>query len=155
LPTDVAVRTGNPAANTDVDGDGRIDKVAVWQGGLELRALWRGASLQGELFRRLEDPGAAAPDRNTWGGYLQGSYFVLPHRLEAAARIGHTDLPLYGATAATRAEAGSWQNEQSAVLAAYLHGHRVKAQAEYSHLTSDGLSAPTIHRVQGALQIGF
>jgi hypothetical protein len=155
LPTDLIDRTNNPAANTDVDGNGRIDNVAIWQGGLELRALYRGASLQGELFRRLEAPGAAGPNRNYWGGYLQGSYFLLPHRLEIAARAGHTDLPLYGATATEHRLAGSAENEQSALVAAYLRGHRIKAQAEYSHLTTDGETAPTINRVQGAVQIGF
>jgi phosphate-selective porin OprO/OprP len=155
LPTDIVARTNSPMADTDVDGNHRIDNVAIWQGGLELRALYRGASLQAELFRRLEDPGAAGPNRNYWGGYVQGGYFVLPHRLEVAARVGHTDLPLYGATAAEHLLAGSWQNEQSGVVAAYVRGHRVKAQAEYSHLSSNGESAPTINRVQGALQIGF
>ena len=47
-----------------------------------------------------------APDRNYWGGYVQGSYFVLPHRLQVAARVGHTDLPLYGATARRSAAGG-------------------------------------------------
>jgi phosphate-selective porin OprO/OprP len=155
LPTDVVARTANPMADIDLDGNGRIDNVAIWQGGLELRALYRGASLQAELFRRLEDPGAAAPNRSTWGAYVQGSYFVLPHRLEVAARLGHTDLPLYGATAAQHLLAGSWQNEQSGLVAAYVHGHRIKAQAEYSHLTANGESAPAINRVQAAVQIGF
>jgi hypothetical protein len=158
VPTDIVARTTNPLANTDVDGNGRIDNVAIWQGGLELRAIYRGASLQGELFRRLEDPGAGSPlpaNRNFWGGYLQASYFVLPHRVEVAARVAHTDLPLYGATAVEHAQAGSYQNEQSGLVAAYIRGHRIKAQAEYSHLTTDGQTAPTINRVQGAVQVGF
>jgi phosphate-selective porin OprO and OprP len=155
VPTDIVARTGNPAADTDIDGNGRIDNVAIWQGGLELRAIYRGISLQGELFRRLEDPGAAGPNRDFWGGYLQGSYFILPHRLELAARLSHTDLPLYGATVIERAREGSWQDEQSGLVAAYVRGHRIKAQAEYSHLTSNGESAPTINRVQGAIQVGF
>ena len=161
-PTDVLARCDIPNACpsiprqvADTDGDGRIDNVAFWQGGLELRALWRGAALQAELFGRLEDPGTAAPSRSYWGGYVQGSYFLLPHKLQVAARAGHTDLPLYGATAEQRLLAGSSQNEQSAVVSSYLRGHRVKAQVEYSHLTSDGQTAPTASRVQAAVQIGF
>ena len=109
------------------------------------RALARGLAA-GRALRPPRGSGRGRrPHRNYWGGYVQGSYFVLPHRLEVAARIGHTDLPLYGATADQRARlAGNWQNEQSGVVAAYLRGHRVKAQAEYSHLTSDGTTAPTI-----------
>src|SRR5262249_11126818 len=52
VPTDVVVRTGNPNASTDQNLDGRTDNVAIWQYGAELRALWRGAALQGEWFGR-------------------------------------------------------------------------------------------------------
>ncbi|HSY39025.1 MAG TPA: porin [Polyangia bacterium] len=161
-PTDVVARCDLPNACpsipmpvADSDGDGRVDNVAVWQGGFELRALWRGAALQGELFGRLEDPGSAGPARSYWGAYVQGSYFLLPHKLQVAARAGHTDLPLYGATAEQRLLAGSSQNEQSAVVSSYLRGHRVKAQVQYSHLTSDGQTAPTANRIQAAVQVGF
>lgn len=161
-PTDVVARCDIPSACpgipmpvADSDGDGRIDNVAIWQGGFELRALWRGAALQSELFGRLEDPGTAGPSRTYWGAYLQGSYFLLPHRLQVAARAGHTDLPLYGATAEQRLLAGTSQNEQSAVVSSYVRGHRVKAQVQYSHLTSNGQTAPTANRIQAAVQVGF
>ncbi len=155
VPTDVRARTGDPTAAIDLDGDGRIDNVAVWQGGVDLRAIWRGASLQAEWFGRLEDLGVAGPSRSTWGGYVQAGYFLLPHRLQLAARVSHTDLPLYGATQLQHQLAGSRQNEQAGVLSAYIRGHRVKAQVEFSHLTSDGESAPSAERVRAALQIGF
>jgi len=54
---------------------------------VELRAHFRGAALQAELFRRLEDPGVAGPNRTTGGAYAQASYFVLPHILQVAARL--------------------------------------------------------------------
>ena len=107
------------------------------------------------LFGHLEDPGAAGPSRSYWGAYAQASYFLLPHKLQLAARVGHTDLPLYGATAEQRLLAGSSQNEQSAVVSSYLRGHRVKAQVQYSHLTSDGQTAPSANRIQAAVQVGF
>jgi hypothetical protein len=161
-PTDVVARCDIPNACpsipmpvSDFDGDGRIDNVAFWQGGFELRALWRGAALQAELFGRLEDPGTAGPSRSYWGTYVQGSYFLLPHKLQVAARVGHTDLPLYGATAEQRLLAGTSQNEQSAVVSSYLRGERVKAQVQYSHLTSDGQTAPRANRIQAAVQVGF
>jgi hypothetical protein len=155
VPTDIRARTGDPTASIDMDGDGRVDNVAVWQGGVDLRAIWRGAALQAEWFGRLEDPGIAGPSRKYWGGYVQASYFLLPHRLQVAARVSHTDLPLYGATLAQRQLAGTYQNEQSGAVSAYIHGHRVKAQVEFNHLTSDGQSAPTAEQVRAALQIGF
>ena len=59
-------------APTDLDGDGRTDNVAVWQGGLELRALWLGAALQAEWFGRLEDPGVAAISATLRGIHRDG-----------------------------------------------------------------------------------
>jgi hypothetical protein len=155
VPTDVRARTADPTASLDIDGDGRVDNVAVWQGGVDLRAIWRGASLQAEWFGRQEDPGVAGPSRRFWGGYVEGSLFVLPRFLQLAARVGHTDLPLYGATAAQHLLAGSHQNEQAGAVSAYIRGHRVKAQVDYTHLTSDGQTAPSAHRVRAALQVGF
>src|SRR5205085_1495332 len=115
-----------------------------------------GAALQAELFRRIEDPGGAGANRDYWGGYAQASYFVLPHRLLVGARIGRSDLPLYGATAAERLARGTRTDEQSAVLGGYLRGNRAKVQVDYAHLTSlDAASAPSAHRVRAAVQLAF
>ena len=120
-----------------------IDNVAVWQGGLELRALWRGAALQAEWFGRLEDPGAAAAQTAPTGAATsRGATSSCRTGCRSAARVGHTDLPLYGATAAERQLARHRQNEQSGAVSAYLRGHRIKVQVDYSHLTSDGADAP-------------
>jgi hypothetical protein len=155
-PTDVRLRTGNPAADIDVNGDGRVDDVAIWQGGFELRALWRGAAVQAEWFGRSEDPGVAAAARTFWGGYLQASYFILPTRLQVAGRVGRSDLPLYGATAEEHARRGTRVDEQSVALSTYLRGHRIKMQVDYAHLSADGAtSAPDVHRVRAAVQLGF
>jgi hypothetical protein len=155
--TDVRARTGDPNASLDVDADGRVDNVGIWQGALELRALWRGAALQAEWFGRMEDPGAASAlgSRKYWGGYVEASAFVLPHRLQVAARVSHADLPMYGATRQQHALAGTYQNEQSGAMSAYIRGHRVKAQVEFNHLTSNGQTAPAAEQVRAALQIGF
>jgi hypothetical protein len=156
VPTDVVARTGNPNANLDVDRDGRVDNVAIWQGGIELRAVWRGAALQAEWFGRAEDPGVAGSTRKFWGGYAQGSFFVMPHRLQIGARLGRTELPLYGADADTRAARGSRVDEQSAVVSAYLRGHHAKLQVDYSHLSAaDATRSPDVHRVRAAVQLGF
>ena len=137
-----------------------IDNVAVWQGGVELRALWRGAALQAELFGRLEDPGGGRPVAQLLGRLRRRrSYFVLPHRLQVAARVGHTDLPLYGATAEQRAAGGRpHRTSRARRVTAYLRGHRVKVQVDYSHLhraTGRRGRAPTAHRVRAAIQLGF
>jgi hypothetical protein len=162
VPTDIVVRTNNPNANTDLDGDGRFDNVAIWQAGAELRAVWRGAALQAEWFGRTENPGARMASRNYWGGYLQASYFVIRGRLQVAARVAETDEPRFGATPEDRVRLGTHVAEQSAAVNAYLRGQRVKVQVDYTHQhwedAATGLdagSAPIVHRVRAALQVGF
>jgi len=162
VPTDIVARTGDPTANTDLDRDGRFDNTAIWQGGAELRALWRGAALQAEWFGRTEVPGGGMASRNYTGAYLQASYFVIRGRLQVAARIGETDQPRYGSTPDDRIRFGNHDDEQSAAVNAYLRGQRVKAQVDYTHshttIADTGLdagTAPIVHRVRAAIAVGF
>jgi hypothetical protein len=156
LPTDVRARTAVTNAPIDVDGNGHVDNVGVLQGAVELRALFRGASLQAEWFGRREHPGAAVPDRSYWGAYAQAGYFVLAHRLQVVGRVGRTDLPLYGVLAADRLLQGTRTTEESGGLSAYLRGHDAKLQLNYTHLsTPDAESAPSIHRLLAAAQLAF
>ena len=160
-PTDLVSRTGNPQANTDVDNNGRIDNVAIWQGGVELRVHFRGAALQAELFRRLEHPGAGMADRYFAGEYLQASYFVVPHFLAVDARVERTDLPLYGQTLAQRNAAGDHIDGQTAGVSAFLRGHHLKIQADYTHLRTrgvvlpDAFYSPDSHRLRVTAQLMF
>jgi hypothetical protein len=161
LPTDLALRTGDPSANLDIDQNGRVDNVSVWQGAVELRAHFRGAALQAELFRRLEHPGVAGADRTTGGAYAQASYFVLPHFLQVAARVERSDLPLYGATLTQRQASGSRVYAQTGAVSAFVRGHDVKVQLDYTHLRSEGAStaggvySPDSHRVRASAQLMF
>jgi hypothetical protein len=156
VPTDVRARTGIVNATLDVDGNGRVDNVSVWQGAAELRALFRGASVQGEWLARREHPGGAAPDRDFWGAYGQASYFVLPHHLQVIGRVGRSDLPLYGATIVERGLRGPRTTEESVGLSAYLRGHDAKLQVDYTHLSTPGaMSAPVDDRVRAAVQLAF
>jgi hypothetical protein len=162
VPTDILARTGMQSANTDQDGDGRIDNVAIWQVGVELKALWRGAALQSEWFGRYEKPGGMYGTRSTWGAYVQASTFIIRQRLQVAGRISRADQPRYGSTPGERALTGNRVDEQAVAVNAYLCGHRVKLQVDYTHLHErdtetgmDALSAPSQHRVRAALQVGF
>jgi hypothetical protein len=162
VPTDVVARTGDPNANTDFDNDGRVDNVAIWQGGAELKALWRGASVQAELFGRYEVPGGPYASRSYWGAYAQAAYFIIRGRLQVAARFGHTDVPLFGSTALDRVLHGDRITEEAAAVNAYLRGQRVKLQVDYTHLHAedratglDAGSAPTVDRVRAAAQLAF
>jgi hypothetical protein len=161
LPTDVILRTGNSQAITDLDGNGRIDNVAVWQGAVELRVHFRGAALQAEFFHRLEHPGADVGDRTFRGEYLQASYFVIPHFLAVDARVERTDLPLYGATLAQRNASGHRIDGQTAGVSAFVRGHDLKFQADYTHLHTDGVVlpmgtySPNSHRLRVTAQLMF
>lgn len=151
----------------DRDGDGRNDSVETWQAGAELRAVWRGAAVQAEYFRRWEEAGAAGPARRFWGGYVQASAFVLPQRLALAARWGRADRPLFGVAEEVRPALGRVITEQSGAVTYYVRGHDLKLQADYSHLRTDDAvavapAAPTMivysprtHRVRVALQVTF
>jgi hypothetical protein len=162
IPTDVIARTGDPTANTDQDNDGRIDNVAIWQGNFEMKAVWRGASLQSEWFGRYEKPGGVFASRSYWGAYVQAGYFIIRERLQVAGRVARTDVPLYGSTPGQRALFGDRIDEQGAAVSAYVRGRRIKLQVDYTHLHSvyaatgaDAGSAPTQHRVRAGLQVGF
>jgi hypothetical protein len=156
LPTDVRARSAVPNAPIDVDQDDRVDNVGVLQGAVELRALWRGASLQAEWLGRREDPGAGAPTRSYFGVYGQAGYFVIAHHLQLVARVGRTDLPLYGLSAADRLLRGSETTEEVGGVNAYLRGHDVKIQVDYTHSSSsDAQSAPTVQRIRAAVQMAF
>jgi hypothetical protein len=156
VPTDVRARTNIANAVLDVDHNGYVDNVSVAQGGAELRALFRGASLQAEWLGRREHPGAGAADRTYWGAYGQAGYFILPHHLQVVARVGRSDQPLYGLPLAERELRGSRTTEETGGVNAYLRGHDAKLQVDYTHLsTPDATSAPTVHRIRAALQLAF
>jgi Phosphate-selective porin O and P len=156
LPTDVRARTGDATAALDLDGNHLVDNVGVWLAAAEVRAVLLGAAVQGEWFGRREHPGAGVADRTYWGAYGEASYFILSRHLQVLARLGRTDLPLYGSTAATRAAQGTETTEEGGGLSAYLHGHDAKLQLDYTHQsTADALSAPSVHRLRVAIQLAY
>ena len=156
LPTDVRLRTDAGAAPLDLDNNGRVDTVRVWQAAAELRAVFRGASVQAEWFGRREHPGGGLGDRSYWGTYAQAGYFVLPHRLQVLARVGRTDQPLYGESLTDRLAHGTTTSEAGGGLSAYLRGHDAKLQVDYAYLsTPDAGSAPFVNRLRAAIQLAF
>ncbi len=170
-PTDIAARTGvdADAAGTleDRDGDGDVDNVAVVLVGAELTAHWRGASLQGEYFWRREDPGAEAigPDRTFRGFYAQAGYWVLPRRVELAARASWAEPHHYGATLADRqSNLPETTSEYSGVVTYARFGQDLKLQLEYAFTRELDIGATAdvaetfdrdAHRVRTQLQLNF
>ena len=161
LPTDAAQVGLSP----DVDGNGKLDNVALWEAGAELAARWRGASLQGELFYRRLDYGAApstvGPDRlTTWGGYAQAGYFVLPHRIEIAARYSYAQPIAFELDSSLRPAVPEVHHEVTGGASYLIVGRAIRLHAEYSYLEDEnvpeigGHSRPS-KRVRFQLQVGF
>ncbi|MCA9665257.1 MAG: hypothetical protein KC503_06700 [Myxococcales bacterium] len=169
-PTDIAARTGltDPAAVAaarDRDNDGNIDNVGIYSLAIELAARWRGLALQGELYYRVEDPGAVEQGNRTFiGAYGQLSYFFGRANLEIAGRFGGYEDPGYGAdrTALRPGEV----RELSFVIAGLTLGRLVKWQAEYTHKWLSDIAAPAattlttaadlkVHQVRLQLQLAF
>jgi hypothetical protein len=136
-PTDIAAREAiadAAAANArrDQDNDGRVDNVALYTVAGELALRYRGLAWQGEVFHRVEDPGAVATEnRRFFGLYNQLSYFYQPAALEVGVRYGFWQPSDYGVDRSV-VRAGELQ-EVSVVLAGLTWGRHIKWQAEYTH----------------------
>ncbi|HCU23973.1 MAG TPA: hypothetical protein DF383_03070 [Deltaproteobacteria bacterium] len=107
------------------------DKVA--QFGAETGLKYKGLSLQGEFFYRHQNPGEeTAGKKNDYGYYAQAGYFVIPKRLELAARASAVFLE------------GN-QNDKAEYMAGintFIYGQHLKFQTDYSYLptnTKDGI----------------
>jgi len=159
VPTDAAL-VGLP---TDVDGDGRIDNVAIWQAGAEAAARFRGASLEAELFYRRYDFGAAQSIEKLtyWGAYGQAGYFLLPRRLEVAGRYSWAQPSRFGLSSDARRLVGAAHHETTLGGSYLFAGRALKAQLEYSYLVDDevpalpGAASRYSHRVRVQLQLAF
>jgi phosphate-selective porin OprO and OprP len=164
LPTDAA-RIG---LSPDVDGNGKLDNVAEWEAGAEMAARWRGASIQSELFYRNLDFGKAPPTVNqagidrqtTWGTYVQAGYFVVPRRLEIAARYSFAQPIDFGLDLTLRPTVPAENHEATFTITHLIVGRMIKIQAEYSFLEQDNV--PELHglsrsanRIRAQLQVGF
>jgi hypothetical protein len=158
VPTDAA-SLGLPA---DIDGDGRIDNVGVWQAGAEIAGRWHGASIAAEVFHRTLDYGGAetATRKSTVGTYAQAGYFLVPRRLELAARYSFAQPSGFGLDATTRAALGTEHHEATFGSSYLLFGRDVKAQLEYSYLVDtdvpeNGHRDRASHRIRAQIQLAF
>lgn len=164
VPTDIVARDGVDEVFQDQDGNGQVDNVSVVSVGIELAARWQGASFQGEFFRRHEDPGAAGDDRTFNGYYIQAGYFVIPSRLELAARVSWAKPHYFGQTLEQRQSLPEEITEHAFAATYARFGHNLKLQLEYAHIINEGIGAPADaaatsesidHRVRTQLQIAF
>jgi hypothetical protein len=154
VPTDL------PPPLDDVDRDGRVDNVEVITAGAELAARWRGYAVESEYFFRRERPGAGRADRTYQGVFGQASA-MLWRSLEAAARVGWTELPRLGTPSfGVLGDSPARALEVTGSVHYYVWGERVKAQLAYT-FRHDDASEPSDkrlhegHLVELQLQAGF
>jgi phosphate-selective porin OprO/OprP len=117
--------TGNPlsASSKRLGAGEAIDFNTV---GIDAAAKWRGLSLSGEYFIGQADGQTTKNTLRAQGLYAQAGYFVIPHKLEIAARYGYLD--------PNRDVANDHQIETAGALSWYLNNNNLKLQADYANI---------------------
>jgi len=75
------------SANLFTDGE-NVD-VKSWE--FETQLKWRGLSVQGEYFRGQAEGDTSGVRLYSYGWYGQAGFFILPHKLDIAARYSYVD----------------------------------------------------------------
>jgi hypothetical protein len=156
-----------PITNRDLGKDGRIDDVRVLQLAADLALRFRGLAFECELYQRKENwkqipnqPGVALlvvqNSFRAWFGQL--SYFILPNRLQVAARASVTrvsPLTLGGrtrpestcafpdaSTAPCRLPYADVRSELAGLVAYHIAGLRLSGTFARFRWSSDGSTQP-------------
>ena len=138
---------GKAAANTAIfDNTERVD---VGTYGLDAAFKWRGLSAQGEYF------GGNAEGRNlgrtvhSRGYYGQAGYFLLPKKLEVAARYSSVD--------PNRDRTRDLQVEVTGAVSYYFEGHLLKIQGDCTNIHKQvaGKPATDDRQVRVQAQVAF
>jgi hypothetical protein len=124
-----------------------VSKDKVVHAGLETGLKYKGFATTGEFFFRNIKPGSGLlAESNDYGYYAQAGYFVIPKRMEVAAR-------------ASQVFFAGLQNDQAEFqlgVNGFIYGNNLKLQTDYSVLpnnTTDGLD--TAQRFRLRLQTKF
>lgn len=151
---------GIDVPNRDVDSNGTLDNVRVWSSsftaaariaGLELvtEGIWRherwGTILDHSDNSALDE--AIKPDtsghRNYLAGFLHASYVLVPKHLQAALRVGHNRVALFGVGGGgpTAVAPGDRLFELSGQLR-YFHNDNLSAAFSYTFTNYNATSGP-------------
>ncbi|GFE56754.1 OprO/OprP family phosphate-selective porin [Geobacter sp. AOG1] len=87
---------------------------------------WQGLSVQGEYFIGQADGKTSKNALRAQGFYAQAGYFVIPKKLELAARYAYLD--------PNRDIANDLQAEATGGVSWYLSGNNLKLQADYTNV---------------------
>ncbi len=125
-----------------VDSDGIL-------GVVELSMKYRGASWHNEYFMRSDDPESGGETVQSNGFFSQAGYFVIPKKLEVAARYSMLDTDTDAAN--------DLQREYTGGINYYFKGHRSKIQADVGHYETEmgDLDDLNENRIRMQYQITF
>jgi phosphate-selective porin OprO/OprP len=115
---------GKAAANTAIfDNTERVD---VGTYGFDAAFKWQGFSAQGEYFGGRAEGKNRGPTMHARGYYGQAGYFLLPKKLEVAARYSSVD--------PNREKNRDLQVEVTGAVSYYFEGHNLKLQGDYTNI---------------------
>ena len=101
------------------------EKVDIGTYGFDMAFKWLGLSVQGEYFGGKAEGKTNGPTVNSRGYYAQAGYFLLPKRLEVAARYSCVD--------PNRDRTNDLQVEVTGGVSYYFQGHNLKVQGDYTN----------------------
>ena len=115
---------GKDAANTTIfDNTERVD---VGTYGFDAAFKWRGLSATGEYFGAKAEGQGRGRTAHARGYYGQAGYFLMPKRLEVAARYSCVD--------PNRDRAQDMLIEVAGAVSYYFQGHNLKIQGDYTNI---------------------
>ncbi len=128
-----AFETANPgyAASTGWLGKGvstfaTNEVVDIDMFGADIAFLWKGLSFQAEYLEGHAEGQTSGSTLRARGMYAQAGYFLIPRKLEAAARYSYVD--------PKRSAVNDIQAEAQGAVSWYFYDHNLKLQADYSNI---------------------
>ena len=138
---------GKDASNTAIfDNTERVD---VGTYGFDAAFKWRGFSAQGEYFGGKAEGQTQGRTVNSRGYYGQAGYFLLPKKLEVAARYSCVD--------PNRDISQDLQVEVTGAVSYYFQGHNLKLQGDYTNIHKQiaGKQATDDQQLRVQAQVAF
>lgn len=111
------------------DNDKKLKNTDTIAGVVDLGVKYRGLSWNNEYLVRTEDPESDGNTVDSDGFYTQAGYFVIPKKLEVAARYSMFD--------PNNDVSDDLQKEYTAGVNYYFRAHRSKIQADVGHYVTD------------------
>jgi phosphate-selective porin len=121
------------ATSAALGGDFTTDSIAV-----DVNFKYMGWGIHGEYFMDTQDADANSEDVEPKGFYVQAGYFLMPKKLELAARYAMIDCD--DGAASGSCSGSDKLNEVSASVNYYWWKHNLKGQLGYWRLNEDGLA---------------